>query len=163
MFPLARLEQERGEEPLCLVYDVPASDRCALGRGSVVINPGELLAVPVVVWSLPQVLKDSTIIWFLDNTSAETAMIKSASPTETMCRLAMVAGAALAGLGAKTWFDHVASADNPADVLSRAGFSDKQVAEAVRTRRVDVIEPKEPPWGNELDYEFWWNRGTDLQ
>ena len=103
------------------------------------------------------------MLWFLDNTSAESALIKAGSPTETMCRLAMVAGAALAGLGAKTWFDHVASADNPADVLSRAGFSDKRVAEAVRTRRVDVIEPKEPPWGSELDYEFWWNRGTDLQ
>ena len=78
-----------------------------------------------------------------------------------MCRLALVASAALAGIGARAWYDHVPSPDNPADVLSRDGYADAEVAHKVETGQWEVITPVEPIWGRELDFAFWWARGED--
>eukprot|EP00973_Karenia_brevis_P009032 1223021-Karenia_brevis.AAC.1 len=60
-------------------------------------------------------------------------------------------------LRARPWYEHVASEDNPADVLSRAGYDDRDVAEHVRTGAWVVYEPKEPPVV-ELDFDRLWSR-----
>ena len=46
-----------------------------------------------------------------------------------MCSLALAIAASLPSLGVRAWYEHVPSKDNPADVLSRAGLADPQVAE----------------------------------
>ena len=87
-----------------LVYDVPTEVQQLWGEHKTIINQAELHAAPLVVTTLPESLRGREVIWFVDNTSAETSLVKSGSPTETMCSLALVASAALTGIGARTWF-----------------------------------------------------------
>ena len=91
----------------------------------------------------------------MDNTSAETALVKAGSPTETMCFLALVANAALGGLGATVWYDHVDTDDNPADVLSRAGLEDLAVLSNVELGMWDVVKVVEPDVTT-LDFHRLW-------
>ena len=107
-----------------LVYDVPDRLRAQWGTETA-INQGELYAAPLTVMSLPEMLRDRDVLWFIDNTSAEAALVKAGSPTQSMCAMALTATAALAGIRARTWYDHVPSPDNPADPLSRGGLSDE--------------------------------------
>ena len=104
----------------------------------------QLMAAPLLVYSAPARLKGKDVIWFLDNASAETALVKAGSPAETMCFLALVANAALGGLGATVWYDHVDTDDNPADVLSRAGLEDPVVLSNVEFGVWDVVKVVEP-------------------
>ena len=93
-----------------VVYDVPDDLRSEWG-GETVINQGELYAAPLTVCSVPDLLRGQDVLWFIDNTSAESALVKAGSPTETMCELALGATAALASLGVRPWFEHVPSPD----------------------------------------------------
>ena len=95
------------------------------------------------------------MLWFIDNSAAELALVKAGSPTETMCQIALLATAALAALRARPWFEHVASADNPADPLSRDGYEDVNVAAHVRAGEWEVFEPIEPPLAA-LRFEHLW-------
>ena len=140
-----------------LVYDVPASLRDEWGT-TTVINQAELYAGPLTAWSMPELLRRHDVLWFIDNTSAESALVKAGSPTESMCRLALTATAALAGLDARPWFEHVASPDNPADVLSRAGLRDPLVMGRVASGEWLVHVAVPPPAESMLNYEFWWQR-----
>ena len=108
-----------GQVPHGLVYDVSPELSPLLGAQGTKINQAELLAAPVLIASAHELLRGRDLLWFIDNTSAESALVKAGSPTETMCRLALMATAALAGLGARAWYEHVESDDNPADVFSR--------------------------------------------
>ena len=92
------------------------------------------------------------VIWFIDNKAAEAALVKAGSPTESMCRLALVATAALTSFGARPWFEWIPSDDNPADVLSRAGFDDPVVASHLDSGRWEALAPREPP-AAELDFD----------
>ena len=144
-----------------MLYDVPEEVQQLRGEQKAIINQAELHAAPLVVATLPESLRGREVIWFVDNTSAETSLVKSGSPTETMCSLALVASAALAGIGARTWFEHVPSPDNPADVLSRDGLADPEVARKVAAGEWRMRTPREPPWERGLDYKFWWQREAD--
>lgn len=131
-------------KPQAMVYDVP---ECTVapwrgeGQG---INQGELYAANVLAWSAPDLLRGQDVIWFIDNTSAESALVKSGSATPSMSRLALQAAAFFAALGARVWFEHVPSEDNPADALSRDGFDDPWVrAELARGRW--LRRPCSPP------------------
>ena len=79
-----------------------------------------------------------------------------------MCRIALIATAALAAVGARTWYEHVPSDDNPADVLSRAGLEDPAVRAAIQAGTYLVRQPIEPPEGAELDYSYWWRKSSDM-
>ena len=89
--------------------------------------------------------------------------VKAGSPTESMCTLALAAMAALAALGTRPWFDHVPSADNPADPLSRGGLQDEDVARMIADGRYVVHEAVPPPERSMLDYEFWWQQQCDAE
>ena len=78
-----------------------------------------------------------------------------------MCALALAATAALAGLGARPWYEHVPSPDNPADPLSRDGLQDEGVRRMVEEGLYQVHTAVPPPDRNILDYEFWWHRQCD--
>ena len=99
----------------------------------------------MLVWSAPELLVDRDIVWFIDNTPAETALIKSASPTESMCRPALAVGMALLGLRARVWYEHVPSASNPADWLSRDGLRDRRVALRLARGEWQHLPAAEPP------------------
>ena len=97
----------------------------------------------------------STMLAFIDNTAAESALVKAGSPTETMCHLALIASATLASLNCRPWYEHVASDDNPADVLSRDGYNDPQIAARVKCGDLMAYEPIEPP-ATALNFDSLW-------
>ena len=151
-----------GQPTEVLVYDPPQEVVDRWGDGDTIINQAELHAAPVVACTMPDALRDADVVWFIDNTAAEAALVKAGSPTQTMCALALVATAALASLRVRPWFEHVPSPDNPADALSRGGYSDPKVAEEIRAGRYVASEPVAPPMDAILDYDFWWRRATDV-
>ena len=109
---------------------------------------------------MPERLRGRDIIWFIDNRAAESALVKAGSPTETMSRIALVAMACWSRLRCRPWFDHVASADNPADALSRGGLDDPEVAPRVASGEYVAVPPVEPET-SELDYELLWGASPE--
>ena len=73
-----------------------------------------------------------------------------------MRTLALVATACLARLLARPWYEHVASRDNPADVLSRDDLEVPVVKVRIRTGEWRLPEPVEPNWRRGLDFQYWW-------
>ena len=116
-----------GCKPHVFSYVVPEWLRKTWGPQRTIINQAELAGVPILAATMPDMLREQDVIWFIDNTSAESALVKAGSPTETMCRPALRAAAILAGLRARVWYEHVPSPDNPADVLSRDATDDPAV------------------------------------
>ena len=110
------------------------------GTQDTIINQAELHAAPVVACTVPDTLRGADVIWFIDNAAAEAALVKAGSPTQTMCRIALIATAALAAVGARTWYEHVPSEASPADVLSRAGLDDPAVRAAIEARTAILFE-----------------------
>ena len=78
-----------------------------------------------------------------------------------MSALALVATATLARLGARTWYDHVASKDNPVDVLSRDAWADPVVATKLATGEWVELAAIEPQWSRGLDFDYWWGVDQD--
>ena len=115
---------------------------------------------PVLSWSLGEQLRNHAVIWFIDNKSAESALVKAGSPTTTMCRLALIAIASFARIGARVWFEYVPSKDNPSDVLSRAGFYDPMVRAKVSSGEWSQEVAVEPPI-LALDFEALWRITAD--
>ena len=144
-----------------MVHDVPDALRATWGTDAA-INQGELYAAPLTVSSVPELLEGEDVLWWIDNTSAEAALVKAGSPTESMCDIALAATAALAGLRCRPWFDHVPSPDNPADALSRDGLEDETVRRRIACGAYVVREAVEPPRNSILDYEYWWRRQYDV-
>ena len=144
-----------------MVYDPPEDVVAAWGDGDTIINQAELHAIPVVASTMPETLRSRDAIMFIDNSAAESALVKAGSPTQTMCQIALVATAALASLRVRAWYEHVPSADNPADVLSRAGLDDETVAAKVQSGEYVVRVPVEPPQDAHLNYSYWWGQVRD--
>ena len=89
-------------------------------------------------------------------------MVKAASPTQTMCRPALFAQAAFNALRARVWVEHIPSADNPAEVLSRAGYADPIVQAHLRAGRWRELKPRRPPSLGEASLRELWARVAAL-
>ena len=144
-----------------LTYDV--SERLLSWRGPSehIINQIELLTAPVLAVSAPGLIRNRDVLWFIDNSAAESALVKAGSPTQTMSRFALVASACLGRLRCRPRYDHVASADNPADALSRGGREDPEVAPRVASGAYVVVSPVEPPT-DRLEYQLLWGSPEGL-
>ena len=153
---LGGIAYRAGHKPQALTLVAPPWLRATWGGQATVINQAELAAVPIMVASMPEVFQGRDIIWFIDNTSAESALIKAGSPTETMCRPALRAAAMLAGLGSRVWFEHVPSKDNPADVLSRDAMMDAAVKSKIETGEWILRTPVIPDVTTQADYHELW-------
>ena len=134
-----------GSLPLAFVHDVPESVAAPWRGEAEGINQGELYAANVLAWSAPDIFRGKDMIWFIDNTSAESALVKSGSATESMSRLALQAAAFFTALGARVWFEHIPSEDNPSDALSRAGFADPFVAQMIASGQWLRMPCRAPP------------------
>ena len=94
--------------------------------------------------SAPDTLRDVDLIWWIDNRSACSALVKGATPTEPATRMSLVSHAALASRGVAAYFEWIDSDANPADPLSRLGFDDDWVAcqlSCGRWRKWNVTPP----------------------
>ena len=86
-----------------------------------------MLAGPIACQIFGEDILDEDVVWFVDNTSALTSLIKGSSPVEDNNEMALFAASALTSMNVRCWFEHVDSEANPADPLSRDGFSDALV------------------------------------
>ena len=91
------------------------------------INQAELLAAPVLIWRARKLLYRREVLWFIDNTAAATALIKHTSTARDSRHMAMLVGAVFVSAQVRPWYEYVASAQNPADILSRAGLDAPEV------------------------------------
>jgi len=145
-----------GDKPQAMTFDVPQWLRESWGQQDTIINQAELVAVPILAMTMPDLLRDEDVIWFIDNTAAEAALVKAGSPTQTMCLLALRAEAILAGLGARVWYEHVPSADNPGDVLSRDALDDAEVKAKLDSGVWELREPVLPVLVGPVDFHSLW-------
>ena len=118
---------ETGKPSLCASLDVPDWVIQTWHFRSTYIGQGELLAIPVALQMLEAQLRGRYITWYIDNTSAASAAIKGASPTEDNSPMALVAALLAANFGCRIWVEYIASAQNPSDVLSRDAWEDEDV------------------------------------
>ena len=84
------------------------------------------IAAPTVS---PELFQDKEIIWFVDNESAVSSLIRGASRPEDVNHVAAVSTVTFAKLNSKVWFEWIDTESNPADGLSRQGVSDPWTAE----------------------------------
>ena len=114
-----------------------------LPRGNY-INLGELVAGPICCSVFGPLLENEDVVWFVDNTSALSALIRRASSTEDLNTLALVFGLSMTALHARVWFEYIQSASNPSDVLSRKAWGDLDVQRRLASgewTRVDAVVP----------------------
>ena len=112
--------------------DVPQAIVDAWAPRRTYINLLELLAVPLLAFSEPEILKDRDVLWFLDNQAAWRAIIRSASSVSDVNHLSLLAGLQFAKLRCNPWFEWVPSHQNLSDPLSRQGWADPEVAAAIQ-------------------------------
>ena len=141
---------------LVTVLDADQPLRETWGPQDTVINQAELQCGTLVAATFAEELRGHDVIWRVDNTSAATSLVKAGSPTATMCRLALQASALLAALGCRCWFEHVPSADNPADVLSRDALDDPTVASMLAGGFWIFRQPVLPAPFSRLTYQQLW-------
>ena len=126
------------------------------GDQDTLINQAELQCGALLASTFADVLRGRDLIWFIDNTSAATALVKAGSPTVSMNNLALKASAMLAALGCRTWYEHVPSDDNPADVLSRDAMEDPVVKQMVEQGRWVFRQPVCPKAIEHESFEALW-------
>ena len=122
---------ELGQPSFCASLDVPDWVIDTWHFRSTYIGQGELLAVPVALQILEHRLRGRYITWYIDNTSAASAAIKGASPTEDNSPMALVAALLAASMGCRIWVEYIGSAQNPSDVLSRDGYDAPEVRDNI--------------------------------
>ena len=131
---------------LCSVVDVPlAVVQSWEARGSY-INQGELLVGPLIAYTYAELIQARDIIWFLDNTSAISSLIKGASSIEDSCQLAMRAQMCFMALRCRVWFEHVGTKQNPSDGLSRDGLDDPWVRSRIAAGVWSVLPCRAYDW-----------------
>jgi len=117
----------------CAVYDVPEEVIATWRLRKQYIGQGELLAGPLCAHLFADDLRDRAATWYIDNTSACSALIKGSSPTADSSALALVASLLLSSISCRLWVEYVHTAQNPADKLSRDGYKDKEVQRHLRS------------------------------
>jgi hypothetical protein len=122
------------------------------------IGQGELIVGPLCAALFADILKGRDIIWFIDNTSACSALIKGSSPVEDNSAMALIANLALFALAARPWYEYVDTKANPSDGLSRDGYRDADVAVAVACAKFLRAHIGPIPWQEflTLDLEHIW-------
>jgi hypothetical protein len=92
------------------------------------IYPGETLAAVVVPALCPTVLCNADVLWFFDNESAVSALIRASTAESDVLILVQQAHLQFNDLQMRTWIEWIDSASNPADGLSRLGLLDEWTA-----------------------------------
>ena len=108
-------------------FDVPQHVVAAGELRKAYINLGELLAAPVTGVIAPELLRGRDILWFIDNKSALSQLIRRTSSAADASQLAAVHSLTMAALGTRVWYEWVPSKTNPADVLSREAWDSPEV------------------------------------
>jgi hypothetical protein len=111
------------------------------------ITQAETLAAPALLVFRPDLLQDTDVIWFLDNSGAEAGLISGYSSCDDSASILGFTHICLASLNSRAWFEHVPSDENPSDGLSRDGLDDKWTKE----QGWDLTELPFPDFSNLID------------
>ena len=128
----------------CCVVDIPLQAQSLLIRRKTQIMPAELLAIPVVLLGMKDMVTNRDVIWFIDNQSALAALIKSASAAPDCAGVALKTGLLTSALNVRVWYEYVPSKQNVSDPLSRGGFDDREVKENLKTGKYYRLEIHTP-------------------
>ncbi len=129
-----------------MVRDISSNITDMWGKQDTIINQAELHIVPVLLHSAPFLFHRKNVFWFIDNTSAESAVIKGASPTASMAKEALAAALMFTSYECRVWTERVPSKANPSDVLSRAGWDDPVVQSNIAKGLWQRLDAHEFPW-----------------
>eukprot|EP00973_Karenia_brevis_P058038 8079605-Karenia_brevis.AAC.1 len=129
------------------------------------ITYGETAAVIIAAYTFAPHLRDCSAIWFIDNTSTVSAVIKGSSPRNELSRLALCIQFLFAQLHTKVWAEWVDSESNPSDPFSRT-LDDP----FVRSAAFHIVPAQLPPWTfllhsplSAIHREFALSVGDDLE
>eukprot|EP00435_Cladocopium_sp_Y103_P048679 s223_g14.t1 len=89
------------------------------------IYPGEAVVALVLPALCPDLLRNRDILWFIDNESAASTLVRCVSSQCDVHEIAQYSHYLLNRLGARTWFEWIDSDSNPSDGLSRLGLDDE--------------------------------------
>ena len=133
---------------LCYSADVPQEVVDYWDFRKQYIGQGELLCGPLALHCFQQELAGRSVIRFIDNQAALTAMLKGASPVQDNSVMALLLAVQLARFRVSCWWEFVDSHANPSDPLSRDGYKDPTVR--VHLGRGSWKKAKVSPirWGN---------------
>ena len=93
-------------------------------------------------------------MWWIGNSSAASAMVKAASPTQDNSPMALLASLPLAAVGSQPWYEYVHTLQNfIADALSRDGYDCDVVREALASG-CRVLPAEGLPWDELINLEF---------
>ena len=127
------------------------------------------VVLSLVVWSTE--LRDSMLMVFEDNNSAERGLTKGMSRHSDINALLSLFWCSAAQLHANCWFEHIASADNPVDCLTKPGLNRSHLtnaADVTRSLHWEVVFVKlcsmlesnaVPSWSSCMDFLFLGNVG----
>ena len=106
----------------------------------------ELLAILMLLLSLPQALRGAHLVIFEDNTAALANVRTGAAADEHSRALVGAIWLVAAALNITPWLDYVPSESNPADCFSRPEEAEKQCEAASLTAQLDLTpaQPKLP-------------------
>ena len=139
--------------PLCYSTIVPQNIVQAWKFRTQYVGQGELLAGPLAASIFSPYLQNEDLIWFLDNTSAVTALIKAGSPIHDNSEMALITALKLSWLRCRAWFEYVHTKSNPADPLSRDGFQSSYVREKLFTGEWQKLSVKQIDWHSLIKYD----------
>ena len=84
----------------------------------------EAFAAIAAPWILPHVFQGADVVWWIDNNSACSTLIRGAAKPEDIDKFAAIAAIQFATLRGRPWYEWVDTEANPADGLSRLGIFD---------------------------------------
>jgi hypothetical protein len=84
----------------------------------------ELLQIVAGLTIMPEVFRDASGVWFIDNLAALYSLVKGRSDSPELDHMASIAHSLLFGLNCCMFFEWIESKSNWADSLSRCGHSD---------------------------------------
>ena len=111
------------------------------------IFAAEAFAAVVAPFNHEELFRSRNVLWFVDNESACSSLIRGSSRVEDVGNIAAAAHVLFLKLGCRVCFEWIDSASNPADGLSRAGCEDPWTVE--QGWRLGTA--REPSWTEE-----WW-------
>ena len=110
-----------------LEIDFVLSNNSILGRlqdRSTQILAVEAFAAIAAPWISPHLFHKQDVVWWIDNISALSSLIRGAAKPEDIDLFAAMSTLQFSSLQTRAWFEWVDSDANPADGLSRLGVHD---------------------------------------
>ena len=137
------------------MYDVPSWVIDRWEFRTTYIGQGELLAGPIALSIFRDRLTRRDITWYVDNTAALTALVKTSSVTADNSPMAHISGLLATLIQARVWYEWVPTHQNASDGLSRDGWLDRLVQKKLATGEWEAVQT-EVDWhsvaGVDLDH-----------